>query len=156
MAELRERQSELLHLNRELEDTNRGVVALYAELDERAGFLQHTSELKTRFLSNMSHEFRTPLNSIISLSQLLMDRVDGELSEEPADDAAHEQDGDEDGDERDADGEDGEADLPGAKQAGGEGLHAVFEMACDVFHHDDGVIDDEAGGNGQRGRRRGY
>ena len=46
--------------NRELEDTNRGVVALYAELDERADHLRRADELKTRFLSNMTHEFRTP------------------------------------------------------------------------------------------------
>lgn len=82
MEQLRQKNDELNHLNRELDDTNRGVVALYAELDERAGFLQRTSELKTRFLSNMSHEFRTPLNSIISLTQLLLDRVDGELAPE--------------------------------------------------------------------------
>ena len=50
----------LAQLNRELEETNRGVVALYAELDEKADSLRRASELKTRFLSNMSHEFRTP------------------------------------------------------------------------------------------------
>ncbi len=82
LEQLRLRSAELEHLNQELDDTNRGVVALYAELDERADFLQRTSELKSRFLSNMSHEFRTPLNSILSLSQLLMDRVDGELTSE--------------------------------------------------------------------------
>ena len=65
------RQEELELLNRELEDTNRGVVALYAELDERADYLRRASELKTKFLSNVSHEFRTPLNSIISLARLL-------------------------------------------------------------------------------------
>ena len=68
LQELRARQEELELLNRELEDTNRGVVALYAELDERADYLRRASELKTKFLSNVSHEFRTPLNSIISLS----------------------------------------------------------------------------------------
>ncbi len=82
LDQLRDRQAELERLNQELDDTNRGVVALYAELDERAGFLQRTSELKSRFLSNMSHEFRTPLNSILSLCQLLLDRVDGDLSPE--------------------------------------------------------------------------
>src|SRR5690348_15101246 len=80
LQELRQRQEELILLNRELEDTNRGVVALYAELDERADYLRRASELKTKFLSNVSHEFRTPLNSIISLSRLLMDKMDGELT----------------------------------------------------------------------------
>ena len=82
LQELRERHEELELLNRELEDTNRGVVALYAELDERADYLRRASELKTKFLSNVSHEFRTPLNSIISLSRLLLDRLDGDLTSE--------------------------------------------------------------------------
>ncbi len=82
LEELRNRQEELELLNRELEDTNRGVVALYAELDERADYLRRASELKTRFLSNVSHEFRTPLNSIISLSRLLLGKMDGDLSPE--------------------------------------------------------------------------
>src|SRR4051794_37648358 len=82
LQELRARQEELELLNRELEDTNRGVVALYAELDERADYLRRASELKTRFLSNVSHEFRTPLNSIISLARLLMSRIDGDLTAE--------------------------------------------------------------------------
>lgn len=82
LEELRNRQLELAQLNRELDETNRGVVALYAELDDRADFLQRASELKTRFLSNMSHEFRTPLNSITALSQILLDRLDGELTPE--------------------------------------------------------------------------
>lgn len=82
MAELRKREEELTQLNRELEDTNRGVVALYAELDEKADSLQKANELKTRFLSNMSHEFRTPLNSILSLSRMLLIRMDGDLTAE--------------------------------------------------------------------------
>jgi signal transduction histidine kinase/ActR/RegA family two-component response regulator len=82
LAELRARQEELERLNTELEDTNRGVVALYAELDERAEQLRQASELKSRFLSNMSHEFRTPLNSILALSRLLLDGVDGPLTAE--------------------------------------------------------------------------
>lgn len=82
LQELRGRQEELELLNRELEDTNRGVVALYAELDERADYLRRASELKTKFLSNVSHEFRTPLNSIVSLARLLLDRIDGDLTPE--------------------------------------------------------------------------
>ena len=82
LAELNTRQEELLQLTRELEDTNRGVVALYAELDEKADHLRRADEMKSRFLSNMSHEFRTPLSSIRALSKLLIERVDGELSAE--------------------------------------------------------------------------
>ncbi|MBW4499356.1 MAG: response regulator [Scytonema hyalinum WJT4-NPBG1] len=82
MQELRQREEQLTQINHELEDTNRGVVALYAELDEKADSLQKANELKTRFLSNMSHEFRTPLNSIMSLSRILIDRMDGPLTTE--------------------------------------------------------------------------
>ena len=82
LAALRERQDQLERLSRELEDTNRGVVALYAELDEKAAELRQASDLKTRFISNMSHEFRTPLNAILALARLLLDRADGDLSPE--------------------------------------------------------------------------
>ena len=82
MEQLRARQEELELLNQELQDTNRGVVALYAELDERADHLRRADELKSRFLSHMSHEFRTPLNSILALSRLLLSHSDGELTPE--------------------------------------------------------------------------
>ncbi len=73
LDDLQRKQQELVHLNRELEDTNRGVVALYAELDEKADHLRRADELKSRFLSNMTHEFRTPVNSILGLSNLMLD-----------------------------------------------------------------------------------
>ncbi|MCX7786669.1 MAG: ATP-binding protein [Spirochaetes bacterium] len=82
MAELKIRQEQLEQLNRELVDTNRGVVALYTELEEKAASLKSANEVKTRFLSNMSHEFRTPLNSILALTQILLDRLDGDLTQE--------------------------------------------------------------------------
>ena len=82
LDELRKRQEDLWRLNDELEDTNRGVVALYAELDEKADHLRRADELKSRFLSNMTHEFRTPVNSIIALSHLLLARMDGDLTSE--------------------------------------------------------------------------
>jgi signal transduction histidine kinase/DNA-binding response OmpR family regulator len=82
LEELHERQQELVRLNGELEDTNRGVVALYAELDEKAGHLRRADEMKSRFLSNMSHEFRTPVNAILALSHLLLEHTDGELNGE--------------------------------------------------------------------------
>ncbi|HEX8409644.1 MAG TPA: ATP-binding protein [Thermoanaerobaculia bacterium] len=71
LRQLSERQEELERLNQELEDTNRGVLALYAELDEKAESLRRADQVKTRFLSDMSHEFRTPVNSILALTRLL-------------------------------------------------------------------------------------
>jgi signal transduction histidine kinase len=82
LNEARSRQDEMQHLNKELEDTNRGVVALYAELDERVEQLRRASALRAQFMSYMSHEFRTPLDSMLALTGLLLDRVDGELTEE--------------------------------------------------------------------------
>lgn len=75
-------QSESAALRDELEETNQGVLALYAELDNQADELRQASDLKSRFLSYMSHEFRTPLGSILSITSLLTDELDGPLSEE--------------------------------------------------------------------------
>jgi signal transduction histidine kinase/CheY-like chemotaxis protein len=81
-AELEGRRLELERLNLELEETNRGVVALYAELEERASALRRADELKSQFLSYVSHEFRTPVNSVMALTHLLLRRTDGELTSE--------------------------------------------------------------------------
>ena len=82
LEEGRERQVEVERLNQELAETNRGVLALYAELDEKAADLARASELKSRFLSNISHELRTPLNAILNITGLLIDHVDGPLNSE--------------------------------------------------------------------------
>src|SRR6186713_3430636 len=73
---------EVDQLRTELAQTNLGVVALYAELDTQAQALREATELKSRFLSYMSHEFRTPLSSIRSIARILLDRMDGPLTEE--------------------------------------------------------------------------
>jgi signal transduction histidine kinase len=82
LGEAQQRQLEIERLNQELEETNRGVVALYMELDERAQDLGRAADLKSRVLSDISHEVRTPLNAILNVSRLLLDRLDGELSAE--------------------------------------------------------------------------
>lgn len=82
LDEVQQRRAEVERLNLELEETNRGVLALYAELDDRAVELARASELKSRFLSNISHELRTPLNSILNVTRLLLDRIDGGLTPE--------------------------------------------------------------------------
>jgi signal transduction histidine kinase len=80
--ELERLREESDSLRAELEETNQGVVALYAELDKQAEQLREASELKSRFLSYMSHEFRTPLGSILSIARIMTDEMDGQLSEE--------------------------------------------------------------------------
>ncbi|MNQ77421.1 Autoinducer 2 sensor kinase/phosphatase LuxQ [compost metagenome] len=75
-------QNEAEALRAELDETNQGVLALYAELDTQAEQLRQASDLKSRFLSYMSHEFRTPLGSILSIASLLTDELDGPLSPE--------------------------------------------------------------------------
>jgi signal transduction histidine kinase len=69
-------------LSDELEETNRGVVALYAELDEKSVQLRAASEAKSRFLANVSHELRAPVTAIIGLGRLLIDESSDPLTDE--------------------------------------------------------------------------
>lgn len=81
-AELDAARETIASLSHELEETNQGVMALYSELESQAEELRQASELKSRFLSYLSHEFRTPLSSIRSIARILLDRLDGELTDE--------------------------------------------------------------------------
>jgi signal transduction histidine kinase len=81
-AQVAKHQSAVALLESELAETNRGVLALYAELDENAAQLREAADLKSRFLSYMSHEFRTPLASITSVADILIAGMDGPLTGE--------------------------------------------------------------------------
>src|SRR5882757_7565274 len=81
-SQVQAQAAELSFLRTELADTNRGVIALYAELDENALQLREAADLKSRFLSYMSHEFRTPLASITSMAGILLNGMDGPLTTE--------------------------------------------------------------------------
>lgn len=72
-----ERTEELQATNEELEQTNEELAHALAEI-ERA------SESKSAFLRTMSHEMRTPLNSVIGFADLLASGLVGELTEEQA------------------------------------------------------------------------
>jgi signal transduction histidine kinase len=81
-AQLAKQITEIAFLQNELAETNKGVLALYAELDDNAVQLREAADLKSRFLSYMSHEFRTPLASITSISDILIAGMDGPLTAE--------------------------------------------------------------------------
>src|SRR5207245_4883382 len=56
---------------------------LFLEIEDKSHQLQVASQHKSEFLANMSHELRTPLNAIIGFSEVLTDRMFGELNEKP-------------------------------------------------------------------------
>ncbi len=58
-----------------------GNASLYDELGSTNARLLEANQLKSQFLASMSHELRTPLNSIIGFSKVLLNRLDGELTE---------------------------------------------------------------------------
>jgi signal transduction histidine kinase/CheY-like chemotaxis protein len=54
---------------------------LYRRLEEQSAALEVASQHKSEFLASMSHELRTPLNAIIGFSEVLLERMFGELNE---------------------------------------------------------------------------
>jgi signal transduction histidine kinase len=54
---------------------------LFRELADKSSQLEVASQHKSEFLANMSHELRTPLNAIIGFSEVLTDRMFGDLNE---------------------------------------------------------------------------
>ncbi len=60
-------------------------VRLFNEIQEKSKQLEVANKHKSEFLANMSHELRTPLNAIIGFSEVLSDRMFGELNEKQAD-----------------------------------------------------------------------
>jgi signal transduction histidine kinase len=65
---------ENVRLFKELEASNQ-------EIAEKSRQVEVASQHKSEFLANMSHELRTPLNAVIGFSEVLTDRMFGELNE---------------------------------------------------------------------------
>jgi signal transduction histidine kinase len=57
---------------------------LYREIEVKSRQLEAASRHKSEFLANMSHELRTPLNAIIGFSEVLSERMFGEINEKQA------------------------------------------------------------------------
>ena len=92
--ELRIQQEELLQINQELEERskqleekNEIVAFRNIEIQKKAQELETTTRYKSEFMANMSHELRTPLNSILILSRLLVENLEGNLTNEQIDSA---------------------------------------------------------------------
>jgi signal transduction histidine kinase/CheY-like chemotaxis protein len=58
---------------------------IYQELERQSAELAEASRHKSEFLASMSHELRTPLNAVIGFSEVLLERMFGELNERQAD-----------------------------------------------------------------------
>jgi len=57
---------------------------LFREIEEKGRQLGIASQHKSEFLANMSHELRTPLNAIIGFSEVLVERMFGEINDKQA------------------------------------------------------------------------
>jgi len=57
---------------------------LFREIEDKGRQLETASRHKSEFLANMSHELRTPLNAIIGFSEVLVERMFGEINDKQA------------------------------------------------------------------------
>ncbi len=79
-ADLEEKQNKLLQLAGELEKKVEELAAANKELEVRGREIERATQMKSKFLANMSHDLRTPLNAIVGFSGLLEDQTAGELN----------------------------------------------------------------------------
>ena len=58
---------------------------LFREIEDKSRQLEIANQHKSDFLANMSHELRTPLNAIIGFSEVLLEKMFGEVNEKQLD-----------------------------------------------------------------------
>jgi signal transduction histidine kinase len=54
---------------------------LFREIEDKSRQIEAANRHKSEFLANMSHELRTPLNAVIGFSEVLQEKLFGELNE---------------------------------------------------------------------------
>jgi len=76
-------EDRVVTLMRTLADQSKVAIAnahLFREIEEKSRLLEVANQHKSEFLASMSHELRTPLNAIIGFSEVLLQRMFGELN----------------------------------------------------------------------------
>lgn len=81
-TELERQNQELIEALENVQRRHEELQALHAELEDKSARLRRAGEVKNRFWANISHELRTPINSMIGLARLLLDSRGGPLSDE--------------------------------------------------------------------------
>ena len=73
-----------LDLEKRVQERMEELQRQHAQLQEVNRALEVANRHKSEFLANMSHELRTPLNAVIGFSEVLLERMFGELNEKQA------------------------------------------------------------------------